>query len=166
MLNTVNGLPAHPLFAHVVAILVPVTALLAVLVVLWPTARRRVSGASLFVAIGTLVAIPLTTAAGSWLQERVMGSEILRRHAELGGQLVLWFALLTIAMVFWWALHTPLFADEVATLSPVVRRNAIALVGAVTLLFAVVSTWSVVRIGHTGAQAVWGGMTCCKMMGM
>lgn len=161
MLNTVGGLPAHPLLAHVVAIFVPLTALLAILVVGWPAARRRIGGASLFVATGTLMAIPLTTSAGGWLQQRVMGSETLSRHAALGGQLVLWSALLTIAMVFWWALHTPLFADEIAT-RPVARRGAMMLAGAATLLFAAIATWSVVQIGHTGAQAVWGGMLCCK----
>jgi hypothetical protein len=162
VLNTVGGLPAHPLLAHVVAIFVPLTALLAVLIVVSPTARRHVGGASLFVAAGTLLAIPLTTAAGNWLQQRVMGGEVLIRHAALGRQLVLWSALLTIAMVVWWSLHTPLFADEVATLSPVARRSAVVAAGAATLLFAVIATWSVVQIGHTGAQAVWGGMTCCR----
>jgi hypothetical protein len=49
MLNTVGGLPAHPIFAHVVAIFLPLTALLAILVVVWPAARRRIGGASLFV---------------------------------------------------------------------------------------------------------------------
>ena len=166
MLHTANGLPVHPLVAHVVAIFVPLTALLAVLVVLWPAARRRVGGASLFLAAGTLIAIPVTTSAGEWLRQHVMDSEILREHAALGGQLVFWFALLTIAMVVWWALHTPLFENETATLSPMVRQSAIAITGAATLLLAVVSTWSVVRIGHSGAEAVWGGMNCCKMMGM
>ena len=118
MLHTANGLPVHPLVAHVVAIFVPLTALLAVLVVLWPAARRRVGGASLFLAAGTLIAIPVTTSAGEWLRQHVMDSEILREHAALGGQLVFWFALLTIAMVVWWALHTPLFENETATLSP------------------------------------------------
>lgn len=162
MLNTVNGLPAHPLLAHVVAIFIPLTALLAILIVVWPTARRRVGGASLFLATGTLLAIPLTTTAGNWLRQRVMGGEILGSHAALGGQLVLWSALLTIAMVVWWALHPPLFADEVATPPPVARRSAVVVAGAATLLFAIIATWSVVQIGHTGAQAVWGGMTCCR----
>lgn len=160
MLETINGLPAHPLLAHLVAVLVPVTALLAVLVVLWPAARRRIGGATAFVAAGTLLAIPLATTAGSWLQHRVMGSAILRHHAALGGQLVVWSALLTIAMICWWALHTPLFAAEVGTLSPMVRRIGVGLTGAGTLLFAATSTWLVVRIGHTGAEAMWGGMAC------
>lgn len=160
MLDTIDGLPGHPLLAHLVAVLVPATALLAVLAVLWPAVRRRLGGASVFLAVGTLLAIPLTTTAGNWLQPRVMGSEILHRHAALGGQLVFWSALLTIAMICWWALHTPLFTDAVGTLSPAVRRAGIALTGAGTLLFAAVSTWLVVRIGHTGAQSMWGGMAC------
>ncbi|MEB3034006.1 hypothetical protein [[Mycobacterium] nativiensis] len=161
MLDTISGLPAHPLLAHLVAILVPATALLAVLAVLWPAARRRIGGAALFVAAGTLVAIPLTTAAGSWLQPRVMmGGEVLQHHATLGGQLLVWSALLTIAMICWWALHTPLFADDVGALPPTVRRIGITLTGAGTLVFAAVSTWLVVRIGHTGAQSMWGGMAC------
>lgn len=163
-MNTINGLPVHPLLAHMVAILVPLSALLAVLTVLWPAARRRIGGASLFLAVVTLTTIPLTTRSGGWLQQHVMDSEILRRHAVLGEQLVLWFALLTIAMVVWWVLHTPLFADDVGALPPIVRRGSIVIGGAATLLFAVVATWSVVRAGHAGAQAVWGGMTCCTMM--
>ncbi|MGA8546815.1 MAG: hypothetical protein WB785_16355 [Mycobacterium sp.] len=60
-------------------------------------------------------------------------------------------ALLTIAIVVWWALHTSLFADEVA-LSPVARRGAVVVAGAATLPFAVVDM-SVVQIAHTGAHA-------------
>lgn len=161
MPDTIGGLPAHPLFAHAVATLVPLTALLAVLVVVWPAARRRIGSAALFVATGTLLAIPLTTAAGAWLQQHVMmGGEVLRRHAALGGQLALWFALLTITMVCWWALHTPLFADDVATFSPAIRRTAIAVAATGTVLLAIASMWSVALVGHTGAQAVWGGLPC------
>lgn len=160
MLDTIDGLPAHPLLAHLVAVLVPVTALLAVLAVLWPRARQRISGVALFVAAGTLLTIPLTTTAGSWLQHRVMGGETLQRHAALGAHLVLWTALLTIAMIGWWALHTPLFADEVGALSPAVRRIGVTVAGAGTLIFATVSTWLVIRIGHTGAQSMWDGMGC------
>ncbi len=160
MLDTIDGLPAHPLLAHLVAVLVPATALLAIVAVLWPAARRRVSGAASFVAVGTLVAIPLTTTAGSWLQQRVMGGEILHRHAALGAQLVLWSALLAVAMIVWWALHTPLFADEVGALPPAIRRIGVTATGAGALIFAAVSTWLVIRIGHTGAQSLWGGMDC------
>ncbi|ORA81834.1 hypothetical protein BST28_04955 [Mycolicibacter kumamotonensis] len=160
MLDTITGLPAHPLLAHLVAVLVPVTALLAVLGVVWPAARRRIGGASLFVAVATLAAVPLTTAAGGWLHSRVMGSQMLDQHAALGSRLVLWSALLTVAMICWWALHTPLFAAEVGALAPAIRRVGVVVTAAATLVFAVASTWLVVRIGHSGAQSMWGPMAC------
>ena len=79
-MDTMNGLPTHPLLAHLVAVLVPLTALLAVLVVLWPAARRRLGAAVLVAATATLLLIPLTTAAGGWLRQRVMmGGEVLMR---------------------------------------------------------------------------------------
>jgi integral membrane sensor domain MASE1 len=62
VLDTVNGLPAT--LSSRAGRLVPLTALLAVVVVLWPAARHRVGGATLFVAAGTLVAIVLTTMTG------------------------------------------------------------------------------------------------------
>lgn len=165
MLTTVEGLPAHPLLVHAVVVLVPLTALLALLIVLWPAARRRLGGASLFVATLTLVAIVLSAVAGRYLQQHVMNTAVVRRHAELGGQLVLWSALLTISMVVWWALFTPLFAGEVATVAPAVRRTIGALAGVGTVAFAVVSAWSVVSVGRLGSQAVWGMMACCQHMG-
>jgi hypothetical protein len=161
VLDTVDGLPAHPLLVHAVVVLVPVTAVLAVLVVCWPAARRRVGGASLFVAAGTLAATVLTAMAGSWLQRHAtmmmqMNGAIIRRHGDLGGQLVFWVALLTISMVCWWALTTSLFADERATLAPLTRRIVAGFAGVSTLVFAVVSTGSVLLVGQLGSAAVWG----------
>jgi hypothetical protein len=161
VLNTVEGLPAHPLLVHAVAVFVPLTAVLAVLIVLWPAARRRIAGASLFVASGTLVVTVLAAMAGRWLQQHgsmmmMMNSALIRRHGDLGGQLVLWLSLLTISMVCWWALHSPLFADESAGFSAPARRAVAAVAGVGTLAFAVISTWSVVLVGQLGSQATWG----------
>lgn len=104
MLPVIGGLPTHPLLGHLAAA-VPLTALLAILVVVW-------------------------------------------------------VALLTIALVGWWALHTPLFADVVATVPPSVRRIGIVVAGTATLVFAVACIWSVVLVGHSGTQAVWGALSC------
>ncbi|KLO27899.1 hypothetical protein ABW16_15145 [Mycolicibacter heraklionensis] len=161
VLTTIGGLPAHPLVAHLAAVMIFVTAVLAIVVVFWPAARRRIGGPLLFVAAGTLMAIPLTTGAGNWLQSQVMGSAVLQVHARLGGQIIVWSALLMIALICWWAGHTPLFADVVGALPLAVRRIGIAIAGTGTVLSAVASVWLVVRIGHTGAQAVWGSMGCC-----
>lgn len=163
-------MPAHPLLVHAVVVLVPLTALLAVLVVLWPAARHRIAGASLFVAAGTLVLTALAAMAGRWLQQHgtmmmMMNGGLIRRHGDLGGQLVLWFSLLTISMICWWALYTPLFADEVARFSSLTRQIVGVAVGVSTLAFAVVSTWSVVLVGQLGSQAAWGAMAGCGAAG-
>jgi hypothetical protein len=164
VLDAVDGLPAHPFLVHAVVVLVPLTALLAALMVLWPAARRRLAGASLFVAAGTLVAIVLVAMAGRWLQEHgtmmMTNSAVIRRHGGLGGQLVLWFSLLTISMVCWWALNTDLFADEVAAFPLRARRTVRVLAGINALGFAVISTWSVVVVGGPGSRAVWAMMAC------
>lgn len=171
MLDTVEGLPAHPFLVHAVVVFVPLTALLAVFMVLWPAARRRIAGASLFLASGTMVVTVLAAMAGRWLQQHssmmmmMMNSALIRRHGDLGGQLVLWFSLLNISMISWWALHTPLFADEVARFSMLIRRTAGVVAGVSTLAFAVISTWSVVLAGRLGSQAVWGMMACCGLAG-
>jgi hypothetical protein len=115
------------------------------------------------VAAGTLVAIVLAAMAGRWLQEHgtmMMNSAVIRRHGDLGGQLVFWFSLLTISMVCSWALNTDLFADEVAAFSLRARRTVRVLAGISTVGFAVISTWSVVVVGGLGSQAVWGMMAC------
>jgi hypothetical protein len=164
MLDTVNGLPTHPFFAHAVAALVPLTALLAVLVVVWPAARRRIGGAAAVVAAATMMAIPLTTTAGNWLQPQVMGNQALDRHTTLGGQLLIWVALLTIAVTCWWALHSSFGGEKLAAIPPMTGRIAVPLTGAATVGLAVVATWYVVRIGETGTQAAWATTCCYKAM--
>lgn len=64
-MSVVNGLPAHILLVHLIVVLVPLTALLAVLSAVWPAARRRF--AWLVLALAALVAVmtPVTTEAGS-----------------------------------------------------------------------------------------------------
>lgn len=168
MIDSVEGLPAHPLLVHTVVVLVPLTALLAMLIVLWPGARHRIAGASLFVATGTMAATVLAALAGRWLQQHgsmMANTALIRRHGDLGGQLILWLSLLTISMICWWALYTPLFAEEVARFPALPRRAVGIVAGISTLVSAVISTWSVVLVGQLGSQAVWGMMACCRIAG-
>ena len=61
---TVAGLPAHILLVHAVVVLVPLSALLIVLVTVWPAARAWLTPATAVVAIATVVSVPLATDAG------------------------------------------------------------------------------------------------------
>jgi hypothetical protein len=92
IVGTINGLPAHPLLVHLTVVAVPVAAMLAIVAVTWPAARRRLGFAALIVAVIASVAIPSTTNAGEWLQARKRPSELISRHAELGDQLIYWVA--------------------------------------------------------------------------
>src|SRR4051812_44177786 len=89
-MTTINGLPAHILLVHAVVGLVPVTALLVVLVAVWPAARRRLTWAAAALAVMTLIAVPVTTEAGEWLEHRVERTALLRAHTELGDTMLPW----------------------------------------------------------------------------
>jgi hypothetical protein len=58
--NTINGLPAHTLLVHIVVVMVPLTALLVILTVLWPAAQRRLGIITPLAVFATLVAVSLT----------------------------------------------------------------------------------------------------------
>jgi hypothetical protein len=89
-MTTVGGLPAHILLVHTVVGLVPVTALLVVLIAVWPAAPRRLMWVAAGVALVTLVSVPVTTEAGEWLEHRVERTALLRVHTELGDTMLPW----------------------------------------------------------------------------
>jgi hypothetical protein len=179
-MTTVNGLPAHILLVHAVVGLVPVTALLVVLVAVWPAARRRLTWAAAALAVATLLIVPVTTQAGEWLEHRVERSALVRAHAELGDTMLPWtIALAVVALAF---LVRKLLADRAvrrgtavaaaggpgtartassrpagaATAGPGGRVVSLVL-AVVALVVAVGSVVTVYRIGDSGAQAVWTG---------
>jgi hypothetical protein len=179
-MTTFGGLPAHILLVHAVVGLVPVTALLVVLVAVWPAARRLLVWPTAALALVTLICVPVTTEAGEWLERRVERTALLRAHTELGDTMLPWvIALAVVALAF---LARKLLADRAghreapvaATDGPGAARapsaeqqtRATAGVGGrvVSLVLAVLavvtavgSVVTVYRIGDSGARAVWTG---------
>jgi hypothetical protein len=77
------GLPAHPLLVHIPVVLIP-TALVALLIALWPAARRpALIGAALMAVVGAAGAV-LAVGAGEKLQDRVKETEQVEEHVEQG----------------------------------------------------------------------------------
>jgi len=155
IVDTINGLPAHPLLVHVVVVAIPVTAVLAILAVTWPAARRRLGLAPLIAAVIAVVAIPLTTNAGEWLQAHKKPSELISRHAELGDQLIYWVAPLTLLLLVWWAIGTAKVADRLRSKSVAANRIGGVLLTVAIVVLAVGSVVTVYRIGDSGSQSVW-----------
>jgi hypothetical protein len=156
MLEEINGLPTHVLLVHAVVVLIPLAALLTVLSALWPAARRRLGVITPLAALAALIAVPLTTEAGEWLQARVARTPLISAHVDLGNTM-LWFAIgLFVAALLAWGIPTLLTRNSSKPPPPwvgvVVAVVAVALAGA--------SVVQVFRVGESGSKAVWTGSFC------
>ncbi|MCD2104607.1 MAG: DUF2231 domain-containing protein [Rhodococcus sp. (in: high G+C Gram-positive bacteria)] len=159
-LTTIGGLPAHPLLVHLVVVLVPISALLLVLAVCWPAARIRLGLAPAVIALITLIAVPVTTDAGEWLEKQIPEDPLVQAHAELGDQMLFWSIGVFVLAATWWILHSTRFAAWRAdppdtSTSPKVWRVVVIAVAALSVLVAAGSVVQVYRIGESGAKAVW-----------
>ena len=190
----INGLPAHVLLIHVVIVLIPLAGVMVIASAVWPAARARLGVLTPVVALVALITVPITTHAGEWLQDHLQGGEgqanpLIRRHADLGDQLLPWaIGLFVVAAAVWllgrrfelaWtsrpavngrADHAdgrpiPDGAGVTATLTrPQSRRQvlpvwATALVAVVAVTVSVGSVVELYRIGDSGAKAAWDGRT-------
>jgi uncharacterized membrane protein YgcG len=180
----IAGLPAHVLLIHVVVVLVPLAALAAVLCASWPALRRRVGVLLPILALVALVAVPLTTQAGEWLERRVTPTAALRAHTRLGDGLLPWVGGLFLVCAAIWLLHripTSPLADGSTSTDGSTNASGTSTGGGMTgggmtgggmtgggmvlrvvliVLTVVLAAGSVTqtyRIGDSGARAAWQG---------
>jgi len=127
-------------------------------------------------AVGSVILVPISTQSGEALEERVSENSALERHTQLGEGLLGWvigLVLIAAAMVAWdlWRRRSagadaaaPSGAPDGAKGTDVsaAGRPMSSVVIAVVLAVAAIAvgTGTIVQavlIGHSGAQAVWGG---------
>ena len=149
MFDTVFGLPVHPLVVHATVVLVPAAAVAVTLAALWPAFRRRAGVVPLALSLVALVLVPLSTQSGEALERRVDHSATLERHTQLADGLLPWVALLVVAAAALYWHHRRSSGGATVPRLLVVAGIALGLVGAAG------TTFQVIRIGHTGAQAAW-----------
>ncbi|MXP21872.1 hypothetical protein GIY30_10980 [Gordonia sp. HNM0687] len=158
-MDTFNGLPAHPLLVHIPVVFVPLTAVMAIAVVLWPVAQRRLGVLVPLFALATLIAIPITTGAGEALQEQMGNPPFIEQHADLGAQMIYWSGPLFGLTVVWWALHNERVVAAIGSRLPSLtgrtRRVVDIVIGVAIVAVAIGSVVMVYRIGDSGARAVW-----------
>jgi hypothetical protein len=150
-ITTITGLPAHVLLVHALVVLAPLTALLEILCALWPAARRRLVWLVFAFAVVTTALTPVTVNAGGWLYDRDNHHpDILNTHAERGGWMIYFSVALLVVAVALALLHwrESRSAQPGTTVKLAVAVLAIA-VGTASIV-------QVVRIGDSGARAVWG----------
>jgi uncharacterized membrane protein len=164
----VSGLPLHPLVVHVAVVLVPAAVLGALVVALWPAARRRWGWPVVALTALAAISVPLATSTGEGLEHNLPRTPAIATHAELGDQLLVFVApllivVLGLVLVERWR-RAPQRADGPGTvvaprLSAGPARLAIVVLAVLTVAFAGASAVQVFRIGDTGARAVWGDVT-------
>jgi uncharacterized membrane protein len=150
-MTTIFGLPAHALLVHAAVVLVPLTAALEILCALWPAARRRLVWLVLAFAVGVMVLIPLTVSAGEWLYDQApQHPPILEEHEERAAWAI-YFAvgLLVVAVV-------QAVQHWMESKSEEPKRVLAVAVAVLAIVVGASSVVGIVRIGDSGAQAVWG----------
>jgi uncharacterized membrane protein len=147
----VGDLPLHPLLVHLTVVLIPVASLTVVLAAVWPAARRRLGLLPPILALLALIAVPITTSAGSWLAERVGHTPLVDRHEALGNLMLPWTIALLVVAVAVWAWHRFGRATGRARMTVTIALAAAAVVVAAG------SVVTIIQIGESGASAVWTG---------
>ncbi|MDQ1615761.1 MAG: hypothetical protein QOJ60_1700 [Actinomycetota bacterium] len=148
MLDTILGLPVHALVVHVVVVLVPLAAIGIIAMAVHPPWRERFGWAVLLIATAGLVAVPVATASGKNLKNRLNASgpvaRMIAAHQHIA-QLVLWP---TLAM---WVLGILLVWMH--------RRGqtgvAVTAVALLSVVASLTAAGTVVVAGHRGSKAVW-----------
>lgn len=159
--TTISGIPAHPLLVHFVVVLVPIAAILTLCSVLWPAAHRRLGIITPVIALVTLALVPITTNAGEWLEHREsQPGPLLRKHAELGDQLLVWAIGVFLASAIWWTMHNARTVGWLSRRLGFVESLAANKIANIVIIvagtvFAIGSLIMIYRIGDSGAQSVW-----------
>jgi hypothetical protein len=152
----VSGLPLHILLVHGVVVLIPLAALVVALTALWPAARRRLGVVSPILAVVAFAFVPVTIAAGNWLQERLPSAPLIEEHAALGPMMLPWSIALALVAIVGYLWHR--VGRRIAARWSGGARRAITIgLAILSLVVAVGATAAVVVVGESGSRAVWEG---------
>jgi uncharacterized membrane protein len=159
-IKSLFGLPAHPLIVHVPIVLIPLVAIGAVLM-LWPSLRAKIGWATVVLAGVATVFSFLAVGSGEQLEESVEGTsneQLLHDHTSIGENIRIWILLLflvLLAIMLWDRYRATPRPEGTAKVSPSRAKSVGVALSVLSILFAAVSTYWIVRIGHTGAKASW-----------
>jgi hypothetical protein len=137
---------------HAVVVLLPLAAVGVILMAAIPRWRAAIGFTVLVItAIGTAL-VPVATISGNNLADSIGKSELVTRHQQLGS--TLWYVavpLLLVSVLLWWLGRRERSKPRLSTAASVT-------VGLLSAVVAVATIVQVVRVGHSGAKAVWSGV--------
>lgn len=157
MFDTFFGLPTHAVIVHAVVVFVPLTALAALALTAVPRWRTRFGVLAAIAALTSIGSVLVAEESGEILEDRVLSQpdapiDLVLKHTALGEQLLPWVLLLSIPLLV--LIGLAYWASRRA-IAPSWLNVAGLLIGAVSIVGAVLSVIYVVRIGHAGSAAVF-----------
>lgn len=156
LLDSLFGLPAHPLVVHIAVVLVPLAAVGTVAIAVSGPARRRVGWIVVALAFVAFVGCFLAKESGEALQDSVRNTEAVDAHAEMAdGGTVAGLAVFVGAagvMIVDLVLRRRAAGDRPAL---PLQKQAPMIVGVLAVLLALFGSVRIIQIGHSGAKATW-----------
>ncbi|MBP2476746.1 putative membrane protein [Crossiella equi] len=159
-LTTILGLPLHPLVVHAVVVLLPLAALGAVCIAVRPAWRRRYGTLVLLLTVAAVASVPVALVTGDQLRTALnLANPLVDAHADLGATLLPVAVPFLVLVIGFLVAGRKADHEREAGADAAATWRRVALVAAVLVALAgVASTVQVVRIGHSGATAVWNGV--------
>jgi len=145
-MDLITGLPIHPLINHAVAVLVPLSAIGAILVIFVKRFRTTYSPLVLIAVLSGAVSAFVAGQSGEALSERV---GLPNAHSVQGERL--WKLTIVFAILFtiWFIINNYQVVAE--KLRNVLQKSFLVLIPIV----AVASFGMTIAVGHSGAEATW-----------
>ncbi len=144
-LDTIDGLPVHAIVVHAAVVLVPLTALGAILMAAVPSFSRRFGPLVVLVGGAAAATCFVAKASGEQLAARVGLPE---QHASVADDMPLVATVLFVLLLVFWLFDRGIPLNRSRPFWLVLLAVALA-------VMSVLALWWVFRVGHTGAQAVW-----------
>lgn len=166
-MDTISGIPSHPLFVHIPAILLPLAAVGVIVMVVKPAWKERYQWATLAVGFVGMLGAILAASSGESLEEAneeamagMSGPRPWESHAEAGEMArnvsILFFVLLAAFVLVPWFLRRRAAkgaaGEAPASAGPTWLAPVLA---GLVVIGAAASTYTVIDAGHSGAKAVW-----------
>lgn len=153
-MDTISGLPAHPLIVHFPLVAIPLAAILVICFTIIPSWRDVLAYLITGIGAGIAIGVFLAANSGEALEKKTDKSALLDAHTALGDQMQTIGIIFGLALVALGLYHILTTRKVFSLGTPRTHQVLVALVGLAILTSAVAVVWDV-RTGHSGAKAVW-----------
>lgn len=149
-IDTLFGLPAHPLLVHGAVVLMPLAVLGIVAIAAVPRWRRVGAPLVFAAAVAAFGAIVVARGSGEPFEDRIRETELVEEHTELGDDILPWTVGPVVVAGALVALERRSRRDD-RLATPAITGAVVA----VAVLIGGVAVWKLVEVGHSGAKAAW-----------